>query len=565
MLKALMIRKKLNDAQKELEALRAKSEELAKREAELEADIAAASTEEEQQAVEAAVAEFEAEKTENENNINSLSERVADLEKELAETEEKQNTPQPDEPAERNRKEIPTMKNLAITTTRAKKMFGAMSIEQRTAMFERDDVKQFMGEVRAAMAEQRAISNVGLTIPDVYLGMIRENIEGYSKLYRYVFVRTLKGEGRLNIMGSLPEAVWTEMCANLNELDLGFYQTEVDSYKVGGFIPVCNATLEDSDVDLAAEIITAIGQAIGLALDKAILYGVGKSKKMPLGVVTRLAQTSQPADYSATDRPWADLHTSNIKTLSAELDGVTFYKALLAAAVNAKNKYSSGAKVWCMNEATHAALKSEMLQINAAGAVVTSIDNSLPVIGGTIVELNFIPDNVIIGGYFDLYLLAERAGTKLAQSEHYRFLADQTIFKGSARYDGKPVIAEAFVAIGINGQSVSADAVSFVPDTANPDAGVGTLADLDIDDVELNTDFAPATTTYTGTTTKASSTITVTPSDKFDAIAITYNGAYIPNGGKITWTAGAGNVVVVDVKDSETGTVTSYQVTVTKS
>lgn len=565
MLKALMIRKKLNDAQKELEALRAKSEELAKREAELEADIAAASTEEEQQAVEAAVAEFEAEKTENENNINSLSERVADLEKELAETEEKQNTPQPDEPAERNRKEIPTMNNLAITTTRAKKMFGTMSIEQRTAMFERDDVKQFIGEVRAAMAEQRAISNVGLTIPDVYLGMIRENIEGYSKLYRYVFVRTLKGEGRLNIMGSLPEAVWTEMCANLNELDLGFYQTEVDGYKVGGFIPVCNATLEDSDVDLAAEIITAIGQAIGLALDKAILYGVGKSKKMPLGVVTRLAQTSQPADYSSTDRPWADLHTSNIKTLSTELDGVTFYKALLAAAVNAKNKYSSGAKVWCMNEATHAALKAEMLQINAAGAVVTSIDNSLPVIGGTIVELNFIPDNVIIGGYFDLYLLAERAGTKLSQSEHYRFLADQTIFKGTARYDGKPVIAEAFVAIGIGGTSVSADAVSFVPDTANPDAGVGTLADLEITDVTLSADFSPATTTYTGTTTKASSTITVTPSDKFDAVAITYNGAYIPNGGKISWTAGAGNVVVVDVKDSETGTVTSYQVTVTKS
>jgi hypothetical protein len=29
--------------------------------------------------------------------------------------------------------------------------------------------------------------------------------------------------------------------------------------------------------------------------------------------------------------------------------------------------------------------------------------------------------------------------------------------------------------------------------------------------------------------------------------------------------ADAGNVVVVDVKDSETGTVTSYQVTVTKS
>ena len=54
------------------------------------------------------------------------------------------------------------------------------------------------------------------------------------------------------------------MCANLNELDLSFYEAEVDGYKVGGFIPVCNANLEDSDLNLAAEIISAIGQAIGL-------------------------------------------------------------------------------------------------------------------------------------------------------------------------------------------------------------------------------------------------------------------------------------------------------------
>ena len=353
------------------------------------------------------------------------------------------------------------------------------------------------------------------------------------------------------------------MCANLNELDLSFYEAEVDGYKVGGFIPVCNANLEDSELDLAAEIISAIGQAIGLALDKAILYGTGT--KMPQGIVNRLAQTSQPGNYPAKARPWVDLHTSNVKAISGDLTGTAFYKQLILDTGNAKGKYSRGEKVWVMNETTYTAIKAEMFSINAAGAVVSGIEGTLPVIGGIVEVLNFIPDNVIIGGYFDNYLLAERAGTRLGQSEHYRFLADQTVFKGTARYDGMPVIAEAFVAIGIKGTSVSADAVSFAEDTANPNAGVGTLADLDIADVELNTDFAPATTTYTGTTTKASSIITVTPSDKFDAVAITYNGAYIPNGGKISWTAGAGNVVVVDVKDSETGTVTSYQVTVTKS
>lgn len=119
-----------------------------------------------------------------------------------------------------------------------------------------------------------------------------------------------------------------------------------------------------------------------------------------------------------------------------------------------------------MNETTYTALKAEALVINAAGAIVSSVEGSMPVVGGIVEVLDFIPDNVILGGYFELYLLAERAGTKFATSEHYRFLADQTVFKGTARYDGQPVIAEGFAAIGINGVTPNAT-MTFAPDTAN--------------------------------------------------------------------------------------------------
>ena len=90
----------------------------------------------------------------------------------------------------------------------------------------------------------------------------------------------------------------------------------------------------------------------------------------------------------------------------------------------------------------------------------------MPVIGGDIEVLSFLPDNVIIGGYFDLYTLAERAGTQFATSEHVCFLQDQTVFKGIARYDGAPAIAEAFVAIGIGGTTPNAT-MTFASDTAN--------------------------------------------------------------------------------------------------
>ena len=48
-----------------------------------------------------------------------------------------------------------------------------------------------------------------------------------------------------------------------------------------------------------------------------------------------------------------------------------------------------------------------------------------------------------------------------------RFLQDQTVFKGTARYDGKPVIEKGFIAIGISGTKPTADAVTFTADEAN--------------------------------------------------------------------------------------------------
>lgn len=91
----------------------------------------------------------------------------------------------------------------------------------------------------------------------------------------------------------------------------------------------------------------------------------------------------------------------------------------------------------------------------------------MPVIGGAIETLAFIPDDVIIGGYGDMYVMVERAGTTIAVSEHYRFVEDQTVVKGTARYDGVPVILGAFVAIGINGEKPVAGDVTFAADTAN--------------------------------------------------------------------------------------------------
>lgn len=452
-LRALMIKKKLDTARAALEDLRKKDSEFATREADLEKAISEANTEEERGVVEEEIGKYEAEKKEHEDDKANLERTVSELEADLAEAEKEQDTT-PAPTAERKENKI--MENRT-------KFFG-MDAQQRDAFFARDEIKNYLGEVRACITEKRALTNVGLTIPEVMLGLLRENLERYSKLYRHVNVRPISGNGTLIVEGTIPEAVWTDCCANLNELDLVFNNVEVACWKVGGYFAVCNATLEDSDIDLASELLTAIGQAIGFALDKAILYGTGT--RMPLGVVTRLAQTEAPSDYPATARPWADLHTSNIQSIAAATKGNSLISAIVEASGAMKGKYSRGEKVWVMNETTYTRLMAQTVATTAAGTIVAGIAATMPVVGGIIEVLNFIPDNVIIGGYFDLYLLAERAGQKFATSEHVRFLQDQTVFKGTARYDGTPTIAEGFVAIGLNGVTPDAT-MTFAPDSAN--------------------------------------------------------------------------------------------------
>lgn len=440
-LKVLMLRKKLNDKQKALDALRAKSDEFVTREADLEKSIEEASTDEERSAVEEAVTQFETEKENHTEAVGNLEREVQELEDEIKAEEEKQATEPTPDPAKEREKE-----NIHMNTRT--KFFG-MTVQERDAFIAREDVQKVLTEVRSAIAQKRAISNAGLLIPDVMLGLLRENIENYSKLYKHVDVRRLCGTGRMVIEGTIPEAVWTEMCANLNELDLSFTSLEVDGYKVGGYFKICNATLEDSDIDLAAELLRVLGEAIGLALDKAILYGTGT--KMPTGIVTSLADVTG---------------TPNIFSIAASVTGLALFQNILTDYAAADNKYSRGNIVWAMNEATYTKLRVQAMSINAAGAIVSGMDRTMPVIGGAVETLNFIPDNVIVAGYGDMYLLAERRGVQLGTSEHAFWVADQTGFKGTARYDGKVKDVDAFVAIGINGVTPTAT-MTFAADTAN--------------------------------------------------------------------------------------------------
>lgn len=517
-LKALLLAQSISRKKAELEELRKKNGDFQRREAELEKAIGEVTTDEEQTAVESAVETFNGEKAAHDEAVKKLEGEIGELETALAAEEAAQAAEPPADPApaQNNERRAQTMPIETRDHSAARcRAFGEMTAAECRAVVERPEVRDWLAgiksNIRAARGgEVRAITNVGLTIPPVLLGLLRENELHYSKLTQHITVSRVSGEGRVLISGGIPEAVWTECCANLNELSMTFYQDAFGCWKLGGFFAVCNANLEDSDLDLTAEILSSLGQSLGYTADKTYLYGTGSS--MPLGIVPRLAQTSQPADYPATARPWVDLHTSNIKTIANTYTGVALFQQLALAFSNAKGAYSRGEKVWVMNELTYSFIVAQAMSIDAAGAIVSGVNGTMPVIGGVIEVLpaSIVPDYNIIAGYFDLYHKVERAGERFASSEHYRFLSDQTVFKGTARWDGKPVIAEAFVLIGVNGTAPTTSA-TFVGDAANAPASVWLPATASVavgGTVTLTPVLAPygVKTTYTwasGTEAKA--------------------------------------------------------------
>lgn len=560
-LKALMLRRSIEVKQGELTALQERESEFTTREAELTAAIGEATTDEERSVVEQSITEFEEQRSAHTASVTALQEEITRLQGELEELE--RSAPKPNHgPAApiitHNERTDHNMETMDIRSLpKHKRAFDALPMQRREAILAQEDVKEFLTNLRAMRGQSRSVTGAELAVPVVFLDIISENMYRYSKLLPRVRVRNVTGEGRQTIVGTVPEAIWTEMCAAINELTFAFNQVVVDGYKVAGFVPVCNSMLEDSDLNLASTIVELLSESIGKAEDKAILYGKGAAYKMPMGIVTRLAQTGKPSDYPANAPAWTDLHTSNILKIGGSgVTGAQFWAQLMEATGAASSKYSNGNTFWAMSKKTLTMLRSKAITFTASGDVVANVVNMLPIINGDIETLDFMPDGDIVGGYGDLYLFSQRSGMTVESSREVQFIQDNTVFKGKQRCDGVPVVPGAFVAININNQ-----AVTTVMDFPADDANDAMLDDLKISGVTLAPVFDGTTYVYTGTSSTASAKIEATAAQAGAKIAIDFNGKPVRNGGSVTQVSGSGNVYTITV--TQGNAVRVYTVTVT--
>ena len=566
-LKALMLRRDIEMKTKSLSELQDKDTEFSTRETELTQAIAEVENANQRAAVEEAVSKFDAERTAHEQAKADLSADLDRLKAELADIEAQEPPAAPKAAEHKNERKdnaMPEIKaNIRALPLRQRAFEAAYTRDERKAIVKQPDVQEFFAKLRNLSQTQASVTGAELTIPIVFLDLIAENMFRYSKLLNRVRVRNVGGTARQTIAGTVPEAVWTEMASALNEVNFVFNQITTDGYKLGAFVPVSNSILADNDIALAGWIVEMMSESLGKAKDMAILYGTGT--KMPLGIVTRLAQQSQPAGYDANAPAWVDLHTSNIKSISSSLTGAEFWAALTEAAGATFTRYSRGEQFWAMNSKTYNLLKSKVITFTATGDIVANIFGMLPVINGDIDIIEGIPDNDIIGGYGDLYLWAQREGATIGMDVNGYTLrvSDNTLFYAKERADGQPIIPGAFVAINIAGSSVTTSR-TFPGDKAND----ATLQALTVGSLSLSPSFAADTTTYTASAANSVSSVavTATPAQNSAKTAITVSSGTttknVVNGGNAALSVGA-NTITVTV--TQGNAVKVYTVTVTRA
>lgn len=469
-LRVLMLNSEIAALRSQLTPLEQTRDGFAAREEQLRQAISEAATDEERGVVSTAIETFEQERSTNAAEISRIQGEIEQREDQIRSLEAAQTPPPASNSVPNSGTGNTNHERGNVEMSNPERRWFGLTYQQRDELLARDSTKEFLQRFRQLRAQQNSATGAELGIPTEFMQILRDLTYQNSKLWKYVHSESLRGNARQNIVGTASDAVWTETVANINEIVLDFTQLEVDGYMLAGYMAISNAVLaDDSDLQLLTSILNAMGEANARALDKSIAYGTGV--KMPVGFITRLAASAKPSWWGKDQGDFIALNTSHILKLDIDsTSGAAFFGSLIEALGIADPKYSDGRAFWIMNRKTHIRLMAKALAFDAAAALAAGINNTFPIIGGDIVELEFMADNDIAGGFGDMMRMVEREGATIASSDIPLFLRNMTVYRSIGRYDGKPARGESFVLVNFHNTQPTTS-ISFAPDLANEKLG----------------------------------------------------------------------------------------------
>lgn len=223
MLKQLMLRKKLDEANKTLKELR-ESVDFETRSSELEEAIGDAETEEEIRTVEESIDKLEEEKKEYEKEERELEEKIEEIEEELRSLDDK-------------------------TPKQKEKKRGNDDMELRTAI---NDFIRSKGSVQHRDVEGFKVVDGGALVPEEFLPAQKE-VEDELNLEQYVNKVTVKrGSGKYPVIkkseGRMHTVAELEKNPELAKPTIDDVGYDIDTYR--GYVPVSQEVIDDADYDI---------------------------------------------------------------------------------------------------------------------------------------------------------------------------------------------------------------------------------------------------------------------------------------------------------------------------
>nr|DAP03569.1 MAG TPA: major capsid protein [Caudoviricetes sp.] len=287
----------------------------------------------------------------------------------------------------------------------------------------------------AVIAAGKGFSEVDQLVPPTLINRVFDNLVKDRPLLRMIDMVNVGLSTEWIFSVGVNPAFWGALCSNIQELqDKGFRKVNISQMKLSAFMPVCKAFLElNSPEWLAQYVITVLTEAIQMALEDAIVDGTGKNQ--PIGMRRSIANVAseehtvtEAIEIEKLDVETAGQIMAAISKITIE-DGVVIERnvnpADVAVVVNPQTRWL---KLFAM-----------FTSQNLNGVYTTNMP--LPFV---IVESTAVPEDELVIGRAADYFFGLGLGTKITQSDEYRFVEDERIYLAKMYGNGQPKFDGAF-------------------------------------------------------------------------------------------------------------------------
>lgn len=414
--------------------------------------------------------------------------------------------------------------------------------------------KNYYQKLIEAMKSQnpkQAVENLDVVMPYTVVDKVFEDLKTNHPLLSKVQFTSVTGLTKMMMnTNGYQKAAWGKLCAEIiQELTSGFKEVDVTLNKLSAFLPVCKAMLDLGPQWLDNYVRQVLYEALANGLEDGIINGTGK--EMPIGMMKQVGDS-----VTITGGVYPDKEPIKI----TKFDNIQLGKLAAVLAINDKGQTRVvDTLIMVVNPTDYFSRILPAIQYPAPGGGYVS---ALP-FPVDVIQSPAVPVGRAVFGMAKLYFMGSgiENGGRILYSDDYHFLEDERVYLIKMYGHGFAMDNNAFMVLDITSLQPAYYKVETILNTA--DTENAKLADLKVGGHILTPEFESNVFEYAVTTDDASNTVQAVTADATAEIEVTYNGKSVANGSRMTWAAGAENIVEIKVTDGNETKI--YRITVTKN